>query len=79
MKKKTFLGTILMLSLLAAAIVATIAPTLARNPTKNPAKKVYGAVGQVILQLPSNVSPPAYPGKPNHPTILQIVAFDDNR
>jgi hypothetical protein len=79
MKKKTVLGTFLMLSLLAVTVVATIAPTLGRNPTKNPAKKVYGAVGQVVLQLPSNASPPASPGTPNHPAILQIVAFDDNR
>jgi hypothetical protein len=78
MKKKIYLGTFFVLSLLLLTVFISVSPTLAHRHTTDVV--FTGALGEVTLQLPSNSSPPVSPGGiPNHPTILKLVAFDYDR
>jgi hypothetical protein len=79
MNKKNVLGIVLTLTLLAVSFAVILLPTFAYEKTEDPAKKFYGSSGLVTVQLPSNSSPPASPGTPNHPTILRFLALDHNR
>ena len=60
--------------LLTIAIVSNSAFGSAEQPNSNVITNT-GALGNVILQLPSNSSPPALPGgTPNHPTTIMLDA-----
>jgi hypothetical protein len=76
MKRKTILGISLIIPILLLTIV--VASNSALGSAEQPKSNVVtdlGALGSVVLQLPSNSSPPALPGgTPNHPTTLMLEA-----
>jgi hypothetical protein len=75
-KRSVVLGTVLSLSLVVIIAVSAFALALAANPTDSLVKR-YGTEGQVVLQLPSNATPPAPPGtNSSHPTTLILTAID---
>ena len=76
MKRKTILGISLIIPMLILTIFAASNSAFgsADQPNSNVVTNT-GAMGSVVLQLPSNSSPPALPGgTPNHPTTLMIEA-----
>jgi hypothetical protein len=79
MKRKVILGIILTVPLLFLTIIAVNTSTFALSQDNNISDSNNltntGADGIVIVQLPTNSSPPAPPGgTPDHPTILELSA-----
>lgn len=79
MKRKVILATMLTLLLLFLTIFAANNSIFALSPSNDISNNnnitLTGAAGNMVVQLPTNSSPPAPPGgTPNHPTILMLTA-----
>jgi hypothetical protein len=78
MKRSTILKAVVALSLAVTIAVAAFAQTTAIQ-AYTPQVVKYGTFGHVVVQIPSNTTPPGQPGTSNHPTTLAFDAYDATR